>query len=84
MPTKPRDLNKPRIWKPGKWNWAVSHPYYCQELDQLMYSIAVFRTWHEAMQYVEEQLWPMYSQTNPPTTATQYPNGVQDHIKENQ
>lgn len=56
MTPKPRDLNKPRIWKPGKWNWAVTTSYYCQELDQLMYTTRLLRTWGEAMQYARGQL----------------------------
>lgn len=50
MPTKPR------VWKAGQDCWAVTDDYFCEELGQTMYTVTMFRTWREAMQYVGEQL----------------------------
>lgn len=47
---------KTRIQKAGHNCWAVTTDYYCQELDETMHTIGLFRTWHEAMQYLSEKL----------------------------
>lgn len=46
---------KPRVRKAGHDCWAVTTSYYCQELDQLMYTTRLLRTWQQAMQYVQKE-----------------------------
>ncbi|MDC7116140.1 hypothetical protein [Corynebacterium amycolatum] len=48
--------DKPRVWKAGHDCWAVTTTYYCEELDQLMYTTRLLRTWGEAMQDARGQL----------------------------
>lgn len=48
--------SKPRVRKAGHDCWAVTTSYYCQELGETMYTIGLFRTWAEAMQYARGQL----------------------------
>ncbi len=55
------DQHRPRVWKAGQDCWAVTDDYFCEELDQMIYTTRLLRTWREAMQYVRESLWPMYS-----------------------
>lgn len=43
--------DKPRVWKAGHDCWAVTTSYYCQELDEAMHTIGLFRTWGEAIRY---------------------------------
>lgn len=47
--------DKPRVWKAGHNCWAVTTSYYCKELDQLMYTTRLLRTWREAMQHAQKE-----------------------------
>lgn len=49
MPTKPR------VWKAGHDCWAVTDDYFCEELDQLMYTTRLLRTWQQAIRYATNQ-----------------------------
>ena len=46
---------KPRVRKAGRDCWAVTTSYYCQELDQMMYTTRLLRTWREAMQHAAQK-----------------------------
>lgn len=48
MPTKPR------VRKAGRDCWAVTTSYYCQELDETMYTTRLFRTWQQAIQFAQK------------------------------
>lgn len=47
--------NKPRVRKAGHDCWAVTDDYFCEELDQMMYTTYLFRTWGEAMQFAQKE-----------------------------
>lgn len=47
--------NKPYVCKEGHDCWSVTHPCYCEELDETIHTVTMFRTWREAMQYLGEQ-----------------------------
>lgn len=47
--------NKPRVWKAGHNCWAVTDDYYCEELDQMMYTTRLLRTWKQAINYVTQK-----------------------------
>ncbi|MCQ9168596.1 hypothetical protein JY504_00865 [Corynebacterium amycolatum] len=49
MPTKPR------VWKAGHDCWAVTDDYFCEELNQLMCTTRLLRTWEEAIRYATQQ-----------------------------
>ena len=49
MPTKPR------VRKAGHDCWAVADGYYCEELDQMIYTTRLLRTWREAMQHAQKE-----------------------------
>lgn len=55
MTPKPRDLTKPRVRKAGRDCWAVTTSYYCQELDQMMYTTRLLRTWDEAINHATQK-----------------------------
>lgn len=46
---------KTRIQKAGHDCWAVTTDYFCEELNQMMYTTRLLRTWQQAMQYAREQ-----------------------------
>ena len=49
MPTKPR------VRKAGHDCWAVTDGYYCEELDQMIYTTRLLRTWQQAMQHAQKE-----------------------------
>ena len=46
---------KPRVRKAGQNCWAITDDYFCEELDQMMYTTYLFRTWREAMQHAQKE-----------------------------
>lgn len=47
--------NKSRVRKAGKDCWAVTNDYFCEELNQMMYTTRLLRTWREAMQHAQKE-----------------------------
>lgn len=47
--------DKPRVWKAGQNCWAVTDDYFCEELDQTMYTTRLLQTWQQAINYVTDQ-----------------------------
>lgn len=48
-------MSKPRVWKAGQNCWAVTTTYYCEELDQLMYTTRLLRTWQQAIRHATQK-----------------------------
>lgn len=46
---------RPRVWKAGHECWAVTNDYYCEELNQRMYTTRLLRTWQQAMQFAQKE-----------------------------
>ena len=46
---------KPRVWKTGRDCWAVTTDYFCEELNQMMYTTRLLRTWQQAINYATQQ-----------------------------
>ena len=46
---------RPRVWKAGHECWAVTNDYYCEELNQRMYTTRLLRTWQQAINHATQK-----------------------------
>ena len=46
---------RPRVRKAGNDCWAVTDDYFCEELNEMVYTTRLLRTWQQAINHATQK-----------------------------